>query len=165
MRTFEELRGLVLQWASDRDILKNSNPQTQMLKLVSEIGEVAEAIKLLRRDDFRDGIGDCLVVLVILSELLDRNPLEMIDKPVEDVDGDIQTLIASAGGLADAIIKGDGPGISDGLGLCLLSVFNLSHAAGCDPFICFDGAYEVIKHRKGRLSPSGAFIKEEDDHA
>jgi len=101
VKTFEELSEQVRQWASDRRILENGNPQTQLLKLVSEVGELADAVIAGDGFETRDGIGDSLVVLIIVAELLGENPVA-----------------------------------------------------------CLESAYDVIKDRKGHLSPSGAFIKE-----
>lgn len=49
------------QWSIDRQIIQNGNKETQCLKLVSEIGELADNIAKGR--DVYDDIGDCLVVL------------------------------------------------------------------------------------------------------
>jgi NTP pyrophosphatase (non-canonical NTP hydrolase) len=64
-----ELVEAVESWASDRQILQHSNAQAQALKLVSEVGELADAI--VKNDDAGvvDGLGDCTVVLIILARL------------------------------------------------------------------------------------------------
>lgn len=49
------------QWSEDRLIFKNGRRETQMLKLMEEMGELASNIAKGR--DVRDDIGDCLVVL------------------------------------------------------------------------------------------------------
>jgi NTP pyrophosphatase (non-canonical NTP hydrolase) len=58
---------LIVQWASDRGIIQNSTPQIQGLKLVSEIGELAD--NLAKGRDVRDDIGDCIVVLSIIANM------------------------------------------------------------------------------------------------
>jgi MazG nucleotide pyrophosphohydrolase domain. len=62
MNTFNDL---VLNWASERGIMQNSNAVTQFAKLVSEVGELADNVAKGR--DVRDDIGDCLVVLAIIA--------------------------------------------------------------------------------------------------
>lgn len=57
------------QWARDRDLL-TADPTKQMLKLVEEVGEIAEGIAKDNRNDAIDGIGDAYVVLTILSKQL-----------------------------------------------------------------------------------------------
>lgn len=66
--TFNNIETKVLEWASDRKILQNSTPQQQFLKLVSEMGELAD--NLAKGRDARDDFGDCLVVLTIIAKQL-----------------------------------------------------------------------------------------------
>jgi len=56
-----------LAWSDDRGILRNSTPQIQGLKLVSEMGELAD--NLAKGRDVRDDIGDCLVVLTNIASM------------------------------------------------------------------------------------------------
>lgn len=67
--TFEELETKVLSWAQDRQIIPNSNAHTQLLKTVSELGELADALLKSDRDGFIDGIGDVLVTLILCAKL------------------------------------------------------------------------------------------------
>lgn len=61
----------VIEWASDRGIMANATPQQQMLKLVSEMGELSDNIAKGR--DVKDDIGDCLVVLSIIAAMKDTS--------------------------------------------------------------------------------------------
>lgn len=67
--TFEELKGAVIQWAEARKIIPNSNATAQLMKTMSELGELADAT--LKRDDagIVDGVGDVLVTLILYCEL------------------------------------------------------------------------------------------------
>lgn len=67
--TFQELEERVLQWATDRKIIANSNTKAQLMKTMSELGELADAT--LKDDDegIIDGIGDVLVTLILYCEL------------------------------------------------------------------------------------------------
>lgn len=64
-----ELIAAVEDWADDRGITNFSNPQAQLLKAVSELGELCDAeIK----DDFwgtMDAVGDVLVCLIIYCKM------------------------------------------------------------------------------------------------
>ena len=60
-------------WSWDRKIIQNSSKSAQCLKLVSEIGELADNIAKGR--DVEDDIGDCLVVLNNLA-LMHNTTLE-----------------------------------------------------------------------------------------
>jgi NTP pyrophosphatase (non-canonical NTP hydrolase) len=67
--TFEELENLVVEWAAARKIIPNSNATAQLMKTMSELGELADAT--LKRDDdgIVDGVGDVLVTLILYCEL------------------------------------------------------------------------------------------------
>jgi NTP pyrophosphatase (non-canonical NTP hydrolase) len=66
---FEDLAAKVVQWAADRRIIPNSSPEAQLLKTVSELGELADATAKHDHEEVIDGIGDVLVTLVIFAEL------------------------------------------------------------------------------------------------
>jgi NTP pyrophosphatase (non-canonical NTP hydrolase) len=61
----------VIQWAVDRKIVPNSTPQTQLLKTVSELGELADATIKGDRAGIVDGVGDVLVTLIVYCALQD----------------------------------------------------------------------------------------------
>jgi NTP pyrophosphatase (non-canonical NTP hydrolase) len=69
MTNWTRLIGDVERWAEDRGILQHSTPAAQLLKTVSELGELADATNKHDRDGVIDGIGDVLVTLVIYSRL------------------------------------------------------------------------------------------------
>jgi NTP pyrophosphatase (non-canonical NTP hydrolase) len=62
---FEPIR----QWAEERGLYSKGDPKTQALKLVEEMGELAQAILKDDKAEFQDAIGDCVVVLTNLAEL------------------------------------------------------------------------------------------------
>jgi len=64
------LNELVLQieeWAKARNLVEGSDPKSQMLKLVEELGELASGIAKDNQEEVLDAIGDVCVVLIILS--------------------------------------------------------------------------------------------------
>ena len=65
----KDLINSVEQWAMDRKIIPNSNPQSQLMKTVSELGELADATLKSDRPGIIDGVGDVLVTLIIYSAL------------------------------------------------------------------------------------------------
>lgn len=71
MSKFEQLRNDVLVWANQKNLLKFDNHKTQALKMVSEVGELCDAIAKGDRLEVIDGIGDSLVTIIILAEQLD----------------------------------------------------------------------------------------------
>lgn len=64
-----ELIEKVKQWARDRQIIPNSNPQSQLMKTVSELGELADATLKNDRSGIVDGVGDVIVTLIIYAAL------------------------------------------------------------------------------------------------
>jgi NTP pyrophosphatase (non-canonical NTP hydrolase) len=60
---------LILNWARDRNILRNGTIEGQMLKLHEEVSELEEAIAKKDVKEIADAIGDIQVVLTILAYL------------------------------------------------------------------------------------------------
>jgi NTP pyrophosphatase (non-canonical NTP hydrolase) len=67
--TFQELEIKVLQWAAERRIIPNSNPTAQLMKTMSELGELADATLKDDHPNVVDGIGDVLVTLILYAAL------------------------------------------------------------------------------------------------
>lgn len=57
----------VEQWANDRNLIHGTTSEKQFIKLVEEIGELAETIAKNKQDEFKLELGDMLVVLTILA--------------------------------------------------------------------------------------------------
>jgi NTP pyrophosphatase (non-canonical NTP hydrolase) len=81
MKEFE----LIRNWAYDRNLIKGSNPQAQMLKMTEEVGELAHAIARSKLPEAKDAIGDCVVVLTILAEQLGLDIESCIDAAYEQI--------------------------------------------------------------------------------
>ena len=58
----------VVNWAAERNLLKEENRSRQFMKVVEEVGEVAEGLAKNNEEMLKDGIGDVVVTLVILAE-------------------------------------------------------------------------------------------------
>lgn len=69
--TFQELEERIEQWAKDRHIIPNSNARTQLLKTMSELGELADALLKDDGEGVIDGFGDVLVTLILCAKLYD----------------------------------------------------------------------------------------------
>jgi NTP pyrophosphatase (non-canonical NTP hydrolase) len=69
VKSTDYLIELTEKWAADRQIITHSDAKAQALKLVSEVGELADAIIKNDEAGVIDGIGDCTVVLIILAKL------------------------------------------------------------------------------------------------
>lgn len=62
--------------------------------------------------------------------------------------------------LLDAIQSGDRAAMADAYGDILVTLVMGAACADLDLVTCFEGAYQEIKDRKGRLTPEGIFVKE-----
>lgn len=67
--TWAELKIAVEQWAEARKIIPNSTPAAQLMKTMSELGELADATLKNDRAEIEDGIGDVLVTLILYARL------------------------------------------------------------------------------------------------
>ena len=72
-------------WANDRGLYDAGDPKTQALKLVEEIGETCRAILKEDAKEMVDGIGDCVVVLTNLAELIGTPIEDCIDKAYDEI--------------------------------------------------------------------------------
>ena len=73
MTTYADVEMNIVRWAEARKIIPNSNPQTQLLKAISEMGELADATIKNDREGIEDGIGDVMVCLIVYCALQDMN--------------------------------------------------------------------------------------------
>ena len=76
---------LIRTWANERGLYKKGDPKTQALKLVEEVGETCRAILKGNHEDIIDGIGDCVVVLTNLAELVNTPIEKCIDKAWNEI--------------------------------------------------------------------------------
>jgi phosphoribosyl-ATP pyrophosphohydrolase len=76
---YTELEKLVIEWADEKGILEKSNPIKQIGKTQEELTETL--IALVEKDDveIKDGIGDMLVTIIILSKLCDLTSTECLE--------------------------------------------------------------------------------------
>lgn len=92
--TFNKLNKRVINWASEKGILKNATPLTQIEKTEEEVAETKLAIfadfqgleeyhnsKELKdtKEEIKDGIGDTLVTLLIQCKMQNLNPLDCLE--------------------------------------------------------------------------------------
>ena len=76
---------LIRLWANNRGLYDGGDPKTQALKLVEEVGETCRAILKEDLPETIDGIGDCVVVLTNLAELVGYPIEKCIDKAYNEI--------------------------------------------------------------------------------
>jgi NTP pyrophosphatase (non-canonical NTP hydrolase) len=69
--SYEQTELQVVMWGEKRGIIQNSDSKTQLLKALSEMGELADAITKRDRDAIIDGLGDVLVCLTMVAAIED----------------------------------------------------------------------------------------------
>lgn len=83
----------IIRWAEARKIIPNSNAQTQLMKTVSELGELCDATIKNNRGDIVDGVGDVLVTLVIFCALQDIHLVDCMKAAYQEIKDRKGTLL------------------------------------------------------------------------
>jgi NTP pyrophosphatase (non-canonical NTP hydrolase) len=95
MSSYRDLEMKVIQWSEARRIIPNSTPETQFLKAVSEIGELADAINKRDMDATKDAVGDTLVCLINMCALLDIDVVDCLEGAWNEIKDRKGTLLSS----------------------------------------------------------------------
>lgn len=80
-----QLEASFIQWAKDRGIYEYSDSKTQLLKAVSEIGELADAVCKGQHEKIVDGIGDAIVCLAHVAFMSGTDLNECMYKAWEEI--------------------------------------------------------------------------------
>lgn len=84
-KSFEDLELNVLQWAEARGIFESSTGQAQVLKAVSEMGELADAVIKRNQEEIKDAIGDTIVCLINAAAFYDTDIVECLNDAYETI--------------------------------------------------------------------------------
>ena len=76
---------LIRMWADNRGLYDKGDPKTQYIKLMEEVGEIGRAILKQDTDGVVDGIGDAVVVLTNLAELVGVPIEECIEAAYDEI--------------------------------------------------------------------------------
>ena len=85
MSTYAELEMKIVQWSEARKIIPNSTPATQLLKAMSELGELADATIKDDRLGVIDGVGDVMVCLINFCALQDISLVTCMDIAYDEI--------------------------------------------------------------------------------
>ena len=83
----------VIQWAQDRKIIPNSTPQTQLMKTMSELGELADATIKGDKAGIIDGVGDVVVTLILYCALQDIDLTQCLESAYAEIKDRKGTLL------------------------------------------------------------------------
>ena len=74
--TTDELIEAVMDWGGEHNL---NDPKAQLNKVIEEVGEIAHEVSRNRYgEDFMDAIGDSLVTIIILADIVGKDPRECL---------------------------------------------------------------------------------------
>ena len=95
MSSYRELEMKVLQWAEARRIIPNAKPHSQLLKAMSELGELADAENKGDIAGIKDGVGDVVVCLINYCALRDIDLTDCLAGAYDEIKDRTGTLMPS----------------------------------------------------------------------
>ncbi len=88
--SWSDLEMKVIRWSEARKIIPNATPTSQLMKAVSEIGELCDAQGKRDHEAIVDGVGDvlvCLINYVTLQNLTMKECLAAAYEQIKDRNG------------------------------------------------------------------------------
>ncbi len=100
--TFEQNIARIQEWAQNAGIYEHSYVQAQVLKGVSEMGEVADAVIKYDLTALEDGIGDVIVRLVNVAYMSGIDIEDAFAKVTDEVTARRGRMVAGGAFVKDA---------------------------------------------------------------
>ena len=75
----------IIQWAEARKIIPNSTPEVQLIKAMSEMGELADATLKNDQEAIVDAVGDVMVCLVNYCALQDISLVDCMEVAYDQI--------------------------------------------------------------------------------
>jgi phosphoribosyl-ATP pyrophosphohydrolase len=91
--SYADIENKIIIWAQQRRIIPNSNPESQLLKAVSEMGELADATIKKDREAVIDAVGDVMVCLINYCALQDINLVDCMEVAYDQIKNRRGTLL------------------------------------------------------------------------
>lgn len=95
MATYQALEADIIRWSEARRIIPNSTPQAQLLKALSELGELADATLKGQKEETMDAVGDVMVCLINYCALQDINVVDCMELAYDQIKHRKGTLLAN----------------------------------------------------------------------
>lgn len=92
----------IIQWSEQRKIIPNSTPEVQLLKAMSEMGELADATIKKDKESIVDAVGDVMVCLVNYCALQDINLVNCMEVAYDQIKNRRGTLLPNGVFVKDA---------------------------------------------------------------
>ena len=154
---WNDFKEKVEKWAEERGIYEHSTPEAQLLKALSELGELADAVIKNDREDLCDAIGDVAVCLINYARMAGYETGSPCYDPCDEAT--TNDLIAACSILIGRHLEGTKS--AQDLVVIMCSLVGIAQRENLFFTECCESAWHEIKDRKGRMVPGGAFVKEE----
>lgn len=155
---FDEFKRNVEGWAKERGIYEHSTIQAQLLKTLSELGELADAVIKDDREGLKDAVGDVAVCIINYARM---RITYVHDPQFESGHSDCIThvLIGDIAGMLamELDLNQTSAAMPSNMMLCLAEICQVE---SIDFYECCEIAWNEIKDRKGKMVAGGAFVKE-----
>lgn len=153
--TLQQFKKDVIQWSTDRLIIKNGTVEGQLDKLDEELKETMHALINSDQKEIKDGIGDCAVVLINLDALqVSNTDFDLFDFNLDS---------CTTGYIIDKLFKilRDAETTREDYRYCWRELQEVASHANVDFMECCLLAWNEIKDRKGYFcDKTETFIKE-----
>lgn len=153
-------------WAEARNLIEGSTPKKQFIKLMEEFGELCSGVSKNKIDVVKDSIGDCFVVLTIISAQRNRNEINIGSMAVEHhpkttltADDCVIELLHDLTRISCELDRNTS--LEMLFGNIVLDLVEVCDCFELDLTDCVQAAWDEIKDRKGRMI-DGVFVKEGD---
>ena len=93
MSSYAHIEMLIIQWAEARKIIPNSTPEVQLLKAMSEMGELADATIKGDEEAIVDAVGDVMVCLINYCALQDIHLIDCMEVAYDQIKNRRGTLL------------------------------------------------------------------------
>jgi NTP pyrophosphatase (non-canonical NTP hydrolase) len=91
--SYAQIEMKIIQWAEARKIIPNSTPDVQLLKAMSEMGELADATIKNDKEAVVDAVGDVMVCLINYCALQDINLVDCMEVAYDQIKNRKGTLL------------------------------------------------------------------------
>jgi len=91
--SYAQVEMKIIQWAEARKIIPNSTPEVQLLKAISEMGELADATIKNDQEAIVDAVGDVMVCLINYCALQDLNLVDCMEVAYDQIKNRRGTLL------------------------------------------------------------------------
>ena len=146
-----ELQQKIIKWAEDKGIFEKSDPTSQFLKTIEELGELASAVNKNDLPEIKDAIGDVTVTQILLAEMQD-DAIDLDDEIIWDFSNIKTAVVDLTTYLYEAFRSSE---YDDAIQI----LNTIANHYGWTLQECLQSAYDVISKRTGKME-NGVFVKD-----